>query len=255
MGKIYASSDWHGCLKPAMKLLSSLKEDDKLYYLGDSVDRGSDGLALFNLLTEDPRVTYLLGNHEELMRIALRGIIKGQYGYDYNLWIANGGDLTFKAIDENNFNEEIKIIINKIEKMSLCEEYHSPRGHKVILEHAGFSLGVSHRSHDPLWDREHFYDKWSDDPEDQNTYIVHGHTPVQYLQFHYGYIDAPIKNKEDMILKYAWEDNPGDWRPQVIRYCDGHKFDIDLCTVVSDRVALLDLDTFETIYFDEEVKK
>ena len=52
MGRIYASSDWHGCSGPAMKLLSSLKEDDKLYYLGDSVDRGSDGLALFNLLTE-----------------------------------------------------------------------------------------------------------------------------------------------------------------------------------------------------------
>ena len=46
MGKIYASSDWHGCLEPAMKLLSSLKEDDKLYYLGDSVDLGAGGFAL-----------------------------------------------------------------------------------------------------------------------------------------------------------------------------------------------------------------
>ena len=250
MGKVYASSDFHGCSGPAMKLLSYLKEDDKLYYLGDSIDRGSDGLALFDTLTSDPRVIYILGNHEELMRMALKGAIRGQFGRDFDLWMMNGGKDTFDAIDDEDPVPRAKEIIRKIEQLSIQELYKSPKGHSVILEHAGFSVGPARRTHDPIWDREHFFDPWSDDPEDQDTYIVHGHTPVQYLQFHYGYIDEPPKTKAELALKYAWADNPGDWRPQVIRYCDGHKFDIDLCTIASDRVALLDLDTFDVKYFE-----
>ena len=39
-------------------------------------------------------------------------------------------------------------------------------------------------------------------------------------------------------------------KPKIIRYCSGHKFDIDMCTISTNRVMLLDLDTFEEIYFD-----
>ena len=35
----------------------------------------------------------------------------------------------------------------------------------------------------------------------------------------------------------------------IIPYCEGHKIDIDLGCFVSRQIALLDLDTFEPIYF------
>ena len=41
-------------------------------------------------------------------------------------------------------------------------------------------------------------------------------------------------------------------KPEIIRYCSGHKFDVDMCTIASDRISLLDLDTFEVIYFDTD---
>ena len=44
-------------------------------------------------------------------------------------------------------------------------------------------------------------------------------------------------------------------KPEVIRYCDGHKFDIDMCTIASERIALIDLDTFEIKYFDKKVRE
>ena len=84
-------------------------------------------------------------------------------------------------------------------------------------------------------------------------YLVHGHTPVQYLKFDYGYNGQEPLSKEDLKFKRTWDLN-AIYKPEVIRYCDGHKFDIDMCTIVSGRIALLDLDTFEVIYFDEGEK-
>ena len=38
--------------------------------------------------------------------------------------------------------------------------------------------------------------------------------------------------------------------PEILTYCGGHKIDLDLCTIVTNRAALLDLDTFEVKYFE-----
>jgi hypothetical protein len=101
-----------------------------------------------------------------------------------------------------------------------------------------------------VWDREHFHDKWQ--KEYQNTYLVHGHTPMQYLKYEFGYEGQPPKTEEDILLRNTWYKEDTNFIPEVIRYADNHKFCVDLCTIVSGRVALLDLDTFETIYFDED---
>ena len=36
--------------------------------------------------------------------------------------------------------------------------------------------------------------------------------------------------------------------PQIVKYCDCHKIDIDLGTSLTNMSVLLDLDTFEPIY-------
>ena len=58
--------------------------------------------------------------------------------------------------------------------------------------------------------------------------LVHGHTPVQH------------------ILR-DWDNQ----NPQILKYCDGHKIDIDLGSTISKTAALLDLETLEAIYFKE----
>ena len=74
MGKIYVSSDWHGCGDVAKRALNYLKEDDTLYFLGDAIDRGNDGANMMLDLLEDSRVIYLKGNHEDLLEdILARG--------------------------------------------------------------------------------------------------------------------------------------------------------------------------------------
>lgn len=76
-----------------------------------------------------------------------------------------------------------------------------------------------------LWNREHIGHQWSG-PD--NVKIVHGHTPVQYIS------------------------NNAKENPLIYEYCEGHKIGIDLACFFSNRIALLDLDTLEPIYFENK---
>lgn len=267
MGRVFCSSDWHGCWDPAYKVIEYLKPDDKLYFLGDAIDRGEDGIKIFQMLINDPRVTFIKGNHEDMMARAIPFIYAeiedpAESWFDtariIQNWYNNGGLKTAQTFYDMTKKEvfAIRTIINKMPTECV---YHSPKGHNVILEHAGYTpFNIPHRSHDPLWDREHFKDSWFGGYElsnlkPSNTYLVHGHTPVHYLKYEYGYNGKTSMTKEDMIEKRKFmKGEPIKYKPEIIRYCDGHKFCIDMCTVYSDRIALLDLDTFETIYFDKE---
>lgn len=238
-----------------------LQPEDTLYYLGDATDRGESGVKTFQALMARPNTIYIKGNHDQMMANAIPFVwaeiedINYYGGHQYGLWYQNGGDKTAQDFWKMT-KEEVYAIKKAVDKMPTELRYASPAGHTVIMEHAGYTpFDIPHRSHDPLWDRDHFYDKWVG-PED--FYLVHGHTPVQYLKFMYGYDGKPEElTKEDMIAKRQFMqdivmDDEEIIKPEVIRYCSGHKFDIDMCTIASNRIALLDLDTFEIIYFDEE---
>lgn len=263
MGRVFASSDWHGCGNMADKVFDFLKEDDILYFIGDAIDRGPDGIKIMNKLLTDSRIIYMRGNHEAFMEGSIPYLIEGRYSNGSGLWLGvNGGDQTWAAME--HMSDESKMwYVNKIRQMPIEQVYTSPTGHSVILEHAGYSpFDIPHRSHDPLWDRDHFFDEWDcgfekDNLDAETTYLVHGHTPIQYLRFSYGYKGQPAtRDKDEMIIKHQFEKyGYTDWKPEVLRYCDGHKFDIDMCTIASGRIALLDLDTFETIYFDDDIKE
>ena len=258
MGRVFASSDWHGCGTVANKILDFLKPDDKLYFLGDAIDRGPDGFKIMTKLLNDDRVVYIKGNHEEMMFKTIEHMI--QYGIEEflfqgngedDIWIyGNGGETT---LNDMNWGKNINLIklYHQIKNIPFISQYVSKDKKIIILEHAGFTPdknGKEQYNHNPFWDRGHFYDAWSGA---ENMYLIHGHTPVQYLKFEYGYYKCPKLTKEELQLKNTW-DIESKYQPQVIQYCEGHKFDIDMCTIISKRIALLDLDTFEIIYFDEE---
>lgn len=255
MGRKFCSSDWHGCLNPALKLLDYLEPNDTLYFLGDVIDRGDHGAALLNILLSDPRVKMINGNHEMMMIETLSKALKTDIRdedifYDIlysSLWFQNGGIYTWENNLENKTRAELKEIVNKLSNLKSNIVYKSPNGHTVFMEHAGHTItDTPYYTHDPYWDRSHFNDNWGGK---DNEYIIHGHTPVQYLKFSYGYKDQPPLTKEEQLIKYDWYKSEINYDPEVIQYCDGHKFDIDLCTIVSDKVALIDLDTFEIKYF------
>ena len=274
MGKVYCSSDWHGCGDVAKKALEYLQPDDVLYFIGDIADRGKDGVELLDTLMNRPNTHYIKGNHDYMMENILPYMIRDineinsiePEKYPDQTWFANGAWETLEGGLLEKSVKELSKYYEFLRNLPFELRYTSPAGHMIILEHAGYTpFDIPHRSHDPLWDRDHFYDRWNanyctnqyDPYTPDNIYIVHGHTPVQYLKYYYGYDGEKPMTKEDMIGKrqFLYEDIlEGELiiKPEVICYCSGHKFNIDMCTVASKRIALMDLDTFEVTYFDGE---
>ena len=252
MNKTYAFSDIHGCYDVLKQILKYCDDTDIIYFLGDACDRGPEGLKCIQTLKDESRVIYLKGNHEDIAAKALPAIFDETLwdtrDTDVSIWYSNGGVPTIDDFSKCSL-ESIYSYVRYFNSLQLNTYYINKNGQLIILDHAGFTPFIS-RKHDPLWDREHFKDKWI---KDDNIFLIHGHTPVQYLKFYYGYEGQEPETQEEMEWKREFMENENTgWRPSVIRYCSGHKFDIDLGTCFSGVAALLDLDTLEPIYFDKD---
>lgn len=250
MGHTYASSDWHGCWAPAEQLLNFLQPDDTLYFLGDAIDRGPDGIKIVDTLLKDKRVKYIMGNHEDFLIRTLPQVIsyekylKGEDGMDdyiidqceISLWLLwNGGQATLDDLKEtySDYKTRYRYYVSALKQLPKRIDYQSPAGHTCILTHSGFDYDGKYKwGEDYIWDRDHIP---SDKTPPENTYMIHGHTPVQcMLQF---------KCKDERAAAAAAING------EVLWYNNHTKLDIDLCTVQSGRVALVDLDTFDVKYF------
>ena len=65
----YVVSDLHGQFDIFMRLLEKahFSPDDKLYMLGDAIDRGPDGIKILQYVMNSENMEFLLGNHELMM--------------------------------------------------------------------------------------------------------------------------------------------------------------------------------------------
>lgn len=239
MGKVYACSDLHGMYELWKQIENYLQEDDRLIFLGDAADRGEKGLQIMLELLADPRVTYLKGNHEDIMIQACNSPMT-QPSFELALWLQNGGYSTWQAFEELSISEKWDLI-SKLEDLQQIIIYKNQQGKTILLSHAGTeikNIAIENENIiinniddvDFLWDRTHFYEIFNPNIPlyDENLYIVHGHTPTQIL------------NKK---ICGTYSDN------EICVYCKGHKIDIDTGCFASKQIALLDLDTLEPIYF------
>lgn len=236
MNKTYAFSDVHGIYDLWAQIRDYCDETDTIYFLGDACDRGEDGIAIIEELLKDKRVVYLKGNHEDMLTICVPEFIEGHFG-NRPWWAMNGGQWTWETLQKAS-EDYLQYLVRRLEGLPRSIWYESPKGHKVFLSHAGTDLKYTERElvmmgrKDPyIWDRKHFFAEHPQGMED--VYQVHGHTPVQHLRKQYQFYKPETK-----VIT------------EVFEYCDGHKFDIDMGSFASGRSALIDLDTFEVIYFD-----
>ncbi len=87
LGRDFVIGDLHGALPVFENLLQGLQFDearDRMFSVGDLVDRGVDSLGCLGLLRR-PWFHATLGNHEQMMYEAFYGGYTGQY------WFQNGG--------------------------------------------------------------------------------------------------------------------------------------------------------------------
>ena len=232
----YVVSDLHGQYNLWCQIKDFLREDDRLICLGDCIDRGSDGLQILIEMVNDNRVILLKGNHEQFLEDWLYCRLYNRLNYELHfareIWSQNGGDATFKQMQKICPNDEsLQMLYDIVKDLPLICEYNN----NIILSHAGLSpwREEDYDENNLLWNRIHFLDRWSTDEKYKDVVVVHGHTPVQYLNRFLG-----ISSNNAACRSYA----------------QGHKIDIDLCSFVTGKTCLLNLTTLTPIYFERKDK-
>ena len=173
---IYAISDLHGCYEEFMEMLELIKFDpktDKLYILGDVVDRGDRSLECLQYIMRTKSIHLLQGNHEVLMLDYFADPVSGA-----ERWFRNGGRATLEQM--NNLSEpEQESILEYLRKLPFYKTI-NVNGRKFFLSHAGLDASVSfsrQTSRDLTWSRKEFYGH----PALRNYITVFGHTPTPYI--------------------------------------------------------------------------
>lgn len=217
----YAFSDLHGRIDLFKKICDFINPEDELYCLGDCNDKGQNSWITIKAVLSCPQVkVYLKGNHEDMLVRAYENFIKfDNYIDKYYMTDYNGGLHTFyDLLMDDNANKWIA----KIKNLPITFSLHNKKGDNIILSHAGYTPNQNTipSPFKLLWDRNHFHDKWPKGFD--NTTIIHGHTPIHFLQ------------EENITIDF-----------NNLSYCDGHKINIDLGTYVTEMVALINLDTYQ----------
>lgn len=222
---VYAISDLHGRMDLFQQVKDFLQPEDIVYVLGDCGDRGPAGWELIKTVYEDPQFIYLMGNHEDMLVDAMRG--------DRKLCFYNGGKDTFKTWKYKDGGS--MAWATKLSKLPKEAIYTNANGEKIILCHSGYTPheGLYLTKNDYIWSRDHFLDDWDEDIE--NTYMIHGHTPIVYMD-KYMYSRS---NKLELGAFWYCKDKNG-----IERKCN-----IDCGAVFLGFTVLLDLDTFDEHIF------
>ena len=233
---VYACSDLHGCLEQWLTIKSFLKENDRVFVLGDCADRGPDGWGTLKSVLAEPRATLLKGNHEDMLLKVLEEEEEG-WPAEGAFWLLtrNGGAPTYDAWQEDG--RDFKWI-SVLKHLPTHATYVNKEGKTIWLSHSGCpplrnkhtgALVIPERM--AIWDRDHITENWHCD---ENIICVHGHTPVPYLMEELG------------ELPFGCE---GEFEPGAFWYCDNHKVCIDNASFFTGNVVLLDLDTWEEHIF------
>jgi serine/threonine protein phosphatase 1 len=179
MSKIFAISDIHGCYKTFVECLNTigLNKSDKLFLLGDYIDRGIGSIKtidkIIELQNDGYQIQCLMGNHEEMMLDSFN-----EPGASA-IWLANGGNTVMNELGITEVNEIPEKYIDFIRGLN-----HYIESDNFIFVHAGLDLDLDN----PFDDEESM--KWTRGWESHKRLneflsgrkVVHGHTPKMRVE-------------------------------------------------------------------------
>ena len=185
---IYAMSDLHGMYDKYIKMLELIgfSDDDELFVIGDVVDRGEKPVELLLDIMQRPNVFPIIGNHELMALNVLDVMFNGINGQSQipveallGDWLINGGAVTLDGIAKLSDPDRLAVI-DYMSDFMLCETVDIAEK-TFIMVHSGFENFRSERKlsdysvGELVWHRQ---DPASRYFEDENVYVVSGHTPT-----------------------------------------------------------------------------
>ena len=148
-GRDFAVGDLHGAFSLLEKLLAHVSFDpavDRLFGVGDLVDRGPESLRCLQLLRES-WFHSVLSNHEQMMLEAFRGGYMGQF------WLQNGGmwglqSLTTWHLNQQGtprevtpYDQEVFDMLGVVEELPFLMTISLKSGKKIHIVHAELPPG------------------------------------------------------------------------------------------------------------------
>lgn len=177
----YVISDIHGEYDKFIEMLNTIKfgKDDKLYVLGDMVDRGSKSMEVVQHVMISPNMEAIMGNHEEMLIYAVT-----QYGItgSYPTTMLSGTDTqkSYKALRKLWYKDRsiAGAVIQYLKKLPLHKKI-EVNGKEYLLVHAGIKNVELEKNttDDFLWIREEFYQSKKEYP----FTVIFGHTPTYFI--------------------------------------------------------------------------
>ena len=243
----YAVSDLHGQLELYNQIKEYVQSDDIIYALGDFGDRGPEPWLTLKAALDDSQLIYLMGNHDLMLIEAIEQNLHYIANYERETnekWDWEDGDPPFiprGATDLLRCNGGFETFVGwyyEPDRMKYLQKLKAlpfeivipdkDCKHMIHLCHAGYtpSLYYPTSADDYVWDRDHFNYFW----ENFDDLLIHGHTPIQYLE---DFVDKRTY-VEDFKIKDGY-----------CIYNEGRKIDIDRCAQAFGETVLLNLDTLE----------
>ena len=188
---IYIMSDIHGQYDRYMKTLDeiSLGENDKLYILGDAIDRGPGSLDTLLDIMERDHVEMFLGNHEHMMLTYLEGSDRESWFYG-----VNGGRVTYEQFMSLNKEKRDQIVDFLLHKTTVKKDLNFDKV-RYILSHTGANndgVDIYTKDHasnimgiqDFIWNSDYPTTMQIGDFEktDKETVFISGHIITMRLQ-------------------------------------------------------------------------
>lgn len=188
----YIIADIHGCYTEFLELLEKIGfgDDDELFVLGDAMDRGPEPIKVIQDLMSRPNVTYILGNHDNMMLQTLRKLavdvteaslidLSDDDFISYYHWLREGGNTTEEQFRQLS-HEERRDVLYFLE-CAPAYEMIEDNDKLYILVHAGirnFDPEKEMDEYNPsdfLWERMDYTKQYF--PSDR-IFLVTGHTPT-----------------------------------------------------------------------------
>jgi len=208
----YVFSDVHGHAEPLDRVLSRVSpaKDDRVFCLGDMIDRGPDPVRVMRIVRAIPNATVLMGNHEDLM---LNFFAHPDDHLSVANWAINGGKMTLNGLEAMDGDEAVELVnwAGTLPRWS----YTQVDGRYYLLCHAGLrpsspasrgtwsddSVEALLEAQDPddlVWIREEFWGVSTGlvDEDGLGPIVIAGHTPTPYLNVMTDLVDRPTRNDE-----------------------------------------------------------
>ena len=173
MSRVFAIGDIHGCSKTFKKMLLEvikITKADKIYCIGDYVDRGKDSKGVIDFILQlrsnGYKIHTLRGNHEQMMLNALINIP------NRNHWLKSGGKATLESFGI----ESVKELTDKYVTFLKRTKYFIITSNYIFV-HAGLNLKIDNPYLDKeamLWSRDIYFDS----SKLAGRLLIHGHSPI-----------------------------------------------------------------------------